>query len=77
MITITVIITITIIMIVTFIPLIIMYIRDMTVLIAISTTTSRRNLRWTPHPVIVTIADSTDYIRILLSSDYTTILGCC
>ena len=23
-------------------------------------------VRWTPHPVIVTIVDNTDYIRVLL-----------
>ena len=30
-------------------------------------------LRWTPHPVIVTIMDNRDYIRVLLYSYYTTI----
>ena len=29
------------------------------------------NLRWTPHPVIVTIVDNKDYIRVLLYSYYT------
>ena len=28
-----------------------------------------------PHPVIVTIMDNRDYIRVLLYSDYTTITG--
>ena len=32
-------------------------------------------LRWTPHPVIVTIMDNKDYIRVLLYSYYTTITG--
>ena len=32
-------------------------------------------LRWTPHPVIVTIRDNWDYIRVLLFSYYTTITG--
>ena len=32
-------------------------------------------LRWTPHPVIVTIRDNRDYIRVLLYSYYTTITG--
>ena len=31
--------------------------------------------RWTPHPVIVTIRDNKDYIRVLLYSYYTTITG--
>ena len=31
--------------------------------------------RWTPHPVIVTIRDNRDYIRVLLYSSYTTITG--
>ena len=31
--------------------------------------------RWTPHPVIVTIKDNEDYIRVLLYSNYTTITG--
>ena len=30
---------------------------------------------WTPHPVIVTIRDPRDYIRVLLYSSYTTITG--
>ena len=30
-------------------------------------------LRWTPHPEIVTIRDSKDYVRVLLHSYYTTI----
>ena len=32
-------------------------------------------IRWTPHPVIVTIRDNKDYIRVLLYSYYTTITG--
>ena len=32
-------------------------------------------IRWTPHPVIVTIGDNRDYIRVLLYSHYTTIAG--
>ena len=32
-------------------------------------------LRWTPHPVLVTIRNSKDYIRVLLYSCYTTITG--
>ena len=32
-------------------------------------------LRWTPHPVIVTIRDNRDYIKVLLYSYYTTIAG--
>ena len=32
-------------------------------------------IRWTPHPVIVTIGDSRDHIRVLLYSYYTTIAG--
>ena len=32
-------------------------------------------VRWTPHPVIVTIMDNRDYIRVLLYSYYTTITG--
>ena len=32
-------------------------------------------VRWTPHPVIVTIGDNRDYIRVLLYSYYTTITG--
>ena len=34
---------------------------------------TRGDLRWTPHPVIVTIRDNRDHIRVLLYSDYTTI----
>ena len=34
-----------------------------------------RYVRWTPHPVIVTIRDNRDYIRVLLYSYYTTITG--
>ena len=30
-------------------------------------------IRWTPHPVIVTIGDNRDHIRVLLYSYYTTI----
>ena len=33
------------------------------------------SLRWTPHPVIVTIRDNRDHIRVLLYSYYTTITG--
>ena len=33
------------------------------------------NLRWTPHPVIVTIRDNRDYIRVLLYSYYATLQG--
>ena len=33
------------------------------------------DLRWTPHPVTVTIGDYRDYIRVLLYSYYTTITG--
>ena len=36
---------------------------------------NHKNLRWTPHPVVVTIRDSRDYIRVLLYSYYTTITG--
>ena len=32
-------------------------------------------VRWTPHPVIVTIRDNRDYIRVLLYSYYTTMTG--
>ena len=32
-------------------------------------------VRWTPHPVIVTIRDNRDYLRVLLYSYYTTITG--
>ena len=32
-------------------------------------------VRWTPHPVIVTIRDNRGYIRVLLYSYYTTITG--
>ena len=32
-------------------------------------------LRWTPHPVIVTIRDSKDYNKVLLYSYYATIRG--
>ena len=32
-------------------------------------------IRWTPHPVIVTIRDIKDYIRVLLFSYYTTVTG--
>ena len=32
-------------------------------------------IRRTPHPVIVTIRDNEDYIRVLLCSYYTTITG--
>ena len=33
------------------------------------------DLRWTPHPVIVTIRHNRDYIRVLLYSYYTTTTG--
>ena len=33
------------------------------------------SFRWTPHPVIVTIRDNRDCIRVLLYSYYTTITG--
>ena len=33
------------------------------------------DLRWTPQPVIVTISDNRDYIRVLLYSYYNTITG--
>ena len=32
-------------------------------------------IRWTPHPVIVTIRDNRDYIKVFLYSYYTTITG--
>ena len=32
-------------------------------------------LRWTPHPVVVTIMDNKDYIRVLLYSYHTTLTG--
>ena len=32
-------------------------------------------IRWTPHPVIVTIMDNKHYIGVLLYSYYTTITG--
>ena len=32
-------------------------------------------IRWTPHPVIVTVGDNRDYIRVLLYSYDTTITG--
>ena len=32
-------------------------------------------VRWTPHPVIVTIRDNKDYIRVLVYSSYITITG--
>ena len=32
-------------------------------------------IRWTPHPVIVTLRDNRDHIRVLLYSYYTTITG--
>ena len=31
--------------------------------------------RWTPHPVIVTIRDNRDYIKVLPCSYYTTVTG--
>ena len=33
------------------------------------------DIRWTPHPVIVTIMDYKDHIRVLLYSYYTMITG--
>ena len=33
------------------------------------------DIRRTPHPVIVTIRDNKEYIRVLLYSYYTTITG--
>ena len=33
------------------------------------------DLRWTPHPVIVTIMDNRDCIRVLVYPYYTTITG--
>ena len=35
----------------------------------------RVHIRWTPHPVIVTIRDNRDYLRVLLYSYYITITG--
>ena len=35
----------------------------------------RKYVRWTPHPVIVTIRDNRDNIRVLVYSYYTTITG--
>ena len=32
-------------------------------------------VRWTPHPVIATIRDNRDYIKVLLYSYYATITG--
>ena len=37
--------------------------------------TRRISLRWTLHPVVVTMRDNRDYIRVLLYSYYTTITG--
>ena len=34
----------------------------------------QRYLRWTPHPVIVTMRDNEDYIRVLLHSYYTILI---
>ena len=36
---------------------------------------NRVYVRWTPHPVIVTIMDNKDYIRVLFYSYYTTNTG--
>ena len=33
------------------------------------------HIRWTPHPAIVTIRDSRDYIRVLLYSYHATLTG--
>ena len=35
----------------------------------------RYGFRWTPHPVIVSIKDNRDYVRVLFYSYYTTITG--
>ena len=32
-------------------------------------------IRWAPHPIVVTIRDNKDYIRVLLYSYYITITG--
>ena len=37
-----------------------------------STPLSKMYFRWTPHPVIVTVRDNKDYIKVLLYSYYTT-----
>ena len=39
------------------------------------TTDNAVQCRWTPHPVIVTIRDNRDCIRVLSYSYYTTITG--
>ena len=41
----------------------------------ITTACETDSLGGTPHPVIVTIRDNKDYIRVLLYSSYTTITG--
>ena len=41
----------------------------------VSLLSSHTSFRWTPHPVIVTIRDNRDYIRVLTYSHYTTITG--
>ena len=38
-------------------------------------TSSTLYVKWTPHPVIVTIKDTKDYTRVLLCSYYTAITG--
>ena len=42
---------------------------------AVLSSRSQVCVRWTPHPVIVTIRGNKDYIRVLLYSYYTTITG--
>ena len=44
-------------------------------IILLGSTTNKTLLRWTPQPVIVTIRDDKDYIRVLLHSYYTTMTG--
>ena len=48
---------------------------DLSELIPIEGLGLRESFRWTPHPVIVTIRDNRDYIRVLLYFYYTTITG--
>ena len=43
--------------------------------IRFSTAVHMIELRWTPHPGILTIRDNRDYIRVLLYSYYITITG--
>ena len=42
---------------------------------ALAASSRLADFRWTPLPVIVTIRDNKDYIRVLLYSYYTTITG--